>query len=80
MISRISCEHRQATAIWADLASASSRERTSMIENLPMTVLESGKGLSVTVPSVATTFERCTPPPNTQSPASWALRTTACDA
>src|SRR3712207_9099547 len=44
MISRTSWAHRQATAILAAHASASSREGTSMIENPPMTALVSGNG------------------------------------
>src|SRR6187402_2563208 len=42
MISRTSWAHRQATAILAAHASASSREGTSMIENPPRTALVSG--------------------------------------
>ena len=51
MSSRTSCAHRQATAILAAHASASSREGASMTESPPMAC---GYGPSATVPSVAT--------------------------
>src|SRR3712207_1364033 len=82
MISRTSCAHRQAAAILAAHASASSREGTSMIENPPMTALVSGYGPSVTVPSVATMLARwlSSPPPKIHTPAFLASRTTLCEA
>src|SRR5687767_11758352 len=79
--SRTSCAQRQATAILPAHSSASSREGTSTTENPPMYALLSGP--SVTVPSVATTLTsswECSPPPNTQTPASIASCTTACAA
>src|SRR5687767_2237254 len=81
--SRTSCAQRQATAILPAHSSASSREGTSTTENPPMYALLSGYGPSVTVPSVATTLTsswECSPPPNTQTPASFASCTTACAA
>src|SRR5918992_3770213 len=74
---------RQATASLPAHSSASSREGTSTTENPPMYALLSGYGPSVTVPSVATTLTsswECSPPPNTQTPASFASCTTACAA
>src|SRR5829696_4994092 len=73
--SRTSCAQRQATAILPAHSSASSREGTSTTENPPMYALLSGYGPSVTVPSVATTLTsswECSPPPNTQTQASFA--------
>src|SRR5215204_6853662 len=81
--SRSSCAQRQATAIRPAHSSASSREGTSTTENPPMYALLSGYGPSVTVPSVPTTLTsscECSPPPNTQAPASFASCTTACAA
>jgi hypothetical protein len=53
-ISRTSWAQRQASAILAAQASASSREETSRTENPPTTAFVSGTGPSTTVPSVAT--------------------------
>src|SRR5829696_5982756 len=81
--SRASWAQRQATAILPAHSNASSREGTSTTENPPMYALLSGYGPSVTVPSVATTLTslwECSPPPNTQTPASFASCTTACAA
>src|SRR5215204_6241861 len=81
--SRTSCAQRQATAILPAHSNASSREGTSTTENPPMYALLSGYGPSVTVPSVVTTLTsswKCSPPPNTQTPASFASCTTACAA